>query len=88
MKTKIEKLTTEKVFEPFQLSINVESLDELKMLWCRFNLPEKTIIEENLKEDDRTKDVCSYKVGDSSFHVFMELDGILLEYLLWVIYLT
>lgn len=33
-------------FEPFTLHITIESVDEAKALWCRFNVPEAVIREQ------------------------------------------
>ena len=37
MKAKIRE--SEKEFRPFELIIQVEDINDLKELWCRFNMP-------------------------------------------------
>ena len=50
MKAKIRE--SKKEFRPFELIIQVEDINDLKELWCRFNMPVSDVRASNFEHED------------------------------------
>ena len=50
MKAKIRE--SKKEFRPFELIIQVEDINDLKELWCRFNMPVSDVRASNFEYED------------------------------------
>ena len=74
---KVEQINKKEVsFEPIELSITIEDLDELKALWCRFN-----INLEDIKDLQSTNEYESNFGDVSTWGIWNILDKNLQEYM-------
>ena len=67
MKAKIRE--SKKEFRPFELIIQVEDINDLKELWCRFNMPVSDVRASSFEYEDITDFTFNNEV-----HVFNILD--------------
>ena len=68
MKAKIRE--SKKEFRPFELIIQVEDINDLKELWCRFNMPVYDVRASNSEHEDIADFTYNNEVS-----VFNILDG-------------
>lgn len=71
---KINVETKETIFEPIELTITIESKEELETLWHRFNISKKGVE----RETDPIGDVDRIVLVDT-YDVFCKLDALLSE---------
>ena len=69
MKAKIRE--SKKEFRPFELIIQVEDINDLKELWCRFNMPVSDVRASNFEYG---KDITDFTFNNE-VSVFNILDG-------------
>ena len=68
MKAKIRE--SKKEFRPFELIIQVEDINDLKELWCRFNMPVSDVRASNSGHED----IADFTYNNE-LSVFNILDG-------------
>ena len=68
MKAKIRE--SKKEFRPFELIIQVEDINDLKELWCRFNMPVSDVRASSFEYEDITDFTFNNETS-----VFNILDG-------------
>lgn len=72
MKVQMKNIEEPKQFKPFCLKITVESLDELKELWCRLNLNDEYIKSGHNTHTQRARCLASYRSNSSGMYSLWE----------------
>jgi len=69
---------TEKPFAPIKMELTIDSLDELKYLWCMFNLAANTVRGQNRDNIDKRK--SDFSVDEiPSYYIWDKIDTLLNE---------
>lgn len=75
---KVEIKNEEKKFNPIKINIEIETLDELKELWCRLNIRDSDVKEFN--NIVKSKDVV-YDGSGHTYNLFDLIDDKLIDIL-------
>lgn len=73
-----QKVVEKKVFKPIRLILTIESEEELKELWHRFNIPTKTI-KKAIEQEARDFPV-SFPEMDSTYRVWEKIHNLCTEH--------